>query len=36
MKKPILEVSHLSKQFGQNVVLKDIDFSVQPAMSQAL
>ncbi|NMA36919.1 MAG: amino acid ABC transporter ATP-binding protein [Papillibacter sp.] len=30
MKKPILEVSHLSKQFGQNVVLKDIDFSVQP------
>lgn len=25
---PILEVRHLSKEFGKNVVLKDIDFSV--------
>jgi len=28
MSEQILEVSHLSKSFGKNVVLKDIDFSV--------
>ena len=27
---PILEVRHLSKSFGANVVLRDIDFTVSP------
>ncbi|MEG1549889.1 MAG: amino acid ABC transporter ATP-binding protein, partial [Ruthenibacterium sp.] len=27
-KKPILTVRHLSKSFGDNAVLRDIDFSV--------
>ena len=26
----ILEIHHLSKTFGKNVVLRDIDFSVKP------
>ena len=29
-RKPILEIKHLSKSFGKNVVLKDIDFEVYP------
>ena len=29
-KQAILEVSHLSKAFGKNTVLKDIDFTVRP------
>lgn len=29
-KKPILEIKHLSKSFGKNLVLKDIDFEVYP------
>ena len=28
MSEPILEVRHLSKSFGANVVLRDIDFTV--------
>ena len=30
MNEPILEVRHLSKSFGANVVLRDIDFTVSP------
>ena len=30
MPEPILEVRHLSKSFGANVVLRDIDFTVSP------
>ena len=30
MTEPILEVRHLSKSFGANVVLRDIDFTVSP------
>lgn len=30
MSGPILEVKHLSKKFGDNTVLRDIDFSVYP------
>ena len=30
MSKPVLEVCHLGKQFGDNIVLKDIDFYVHP------
>ena len=30
MAEPILEVRHLSKSFGANVVLRDIDFTVSP------
>jgi len=30
MNEPILEVRHLSKSFGANVVLRDIDFTVAP------
>lgn len=30
MNEPILEVRHLSKSFGANVVLQDIDFAVSP------
>ncbi len=29
-RKPILEIKHLSKSFGKNLVLKDIDFEVYP------
>ena len=29
MAETLLEIRHLSKAFGKNVVLKDIDFSVQ-------
>ena len=29
MKKEIIEIKHLSKSFGSNEVLKDIDFSVK-------
>ena len=28
MENPILEIKHLSKSFGSNIVLRDIDFSV--------
>ena len=28
MPKPIIEIKHLKKVFGENVVLKDIDFSI--------
>ena len=27
--KKVLEINHLNKKFGQNTVLKDIDFSVE-------
>ena len=30
MAEPILEVRHLSKSFGANAVLRDIDFTVSP------
>ncbi len=30
MNEPILEIRHLSKSFGNNEVLKDIDFTVRP------
>ena len=30
MAEPILQVNHLSKSFGANLVLKDIDFTVEP------
>ena len=30
MSDSILEVRHLSKAFGANVVLRDIDFTVRP------
>ena len=30
MNEPILEVRHLSKSFGDNVVMRDIDFTVSP------
>ena len=30
MSKPILQINHLSKAFGAHVVLKDIDFTVNP------
>ena len=30
MSGPILQVNHLSKSFGSNLVLKDIDFTVNP------
>ena len=30
MAETILQVQHLSKSFGANAVLKDIDFSVSP------
>ncbi len=30
MSEPILEIQHLSKSFGQNEVLRDIDFTVSP------
>ncbi len=30
MNEPILEIRHLSKSFGANVVLRDIDFTVSP------
>ena len=29
MSEKILEISHLSKTFGTNLVLKDIDFTVR-------
>ena len=30
MSEAILEVRHLSKSFGRNEVLRDIDFTVRP------
>ena len=30
MSEPILQVNHLSKTFGSNQVLRDIDFTVYP------
>ena len=30
MSETILEVQHLGKSFGNNEILKDIDFSVKP------
>ena len=30
MPKTILEVQHLEKYFGDNLVLRDIDFQVEP------
>ena len=30
MSKTILEVQHLEKRFGDNLVLRDIDFEVDP------
>lgn len=32
MSETILKVQHLGKSFGNNEILKDIDFSVKPRM----
>ena len=30
MSEPVIEVRHLSKSFGTHVVLRDVDFTVNP------